>query len=94
MTTPLEVLIASGRDVCRIEEVAQVLDMSRATAYRYAQSGDLPGLRKLGTSYRVSIAELARWAGVDPPPTRDDPGGQAEVVRVETSGGAPARSTS
>jgi excisionase family DNA binding protein len=47
-----------------VPEAALPLKLSRRRAYQLAQSGDLPGVRKLGPrSYRVSRAELEAYLG-------------------------------
>ena len=42
----------------RIEEAAQILGISRQTAYVLARNGELPGGRKLGGRFIVSKIEL------------------------------------
>jgi len=42
----------------RIEEAAQILGISRQTAYVLARNGELPGGRKLGGRLIVSKIEL------------------------------------
>ena len=44
-----------------IEEAAQLLGISRKTAYKYAKIGELPGVRLLGTRYKVSKKLLEDW---------------------------------
>jgi excisionase family DNA binding protein len=45
----------------RIEEAAVLLSMGRAKAYQMAQSGQMPGVVRMGRSVRVSAAVLRGW---------------------------------
>jgi excisionase family DNA binding protein len=49
-----------------VEEAARLLNISRTHAYLLAQRGELPGVRRLGATYRVSRIELFRWLGAGP----------------------------
>lgn len=51
--------------VTDVATVAPLIGKSRASTYRLAASGDLPGVRKLGSRYVVVTAELLRWLGLD-----------------------------
>ena len=46
-----------------IEEAAKILGIGRSLAYDLAQSGELPGARKLGGRYIVSRAALLAFLG-------------------------------
>ena len=49
------------QETLSIEEAAQLLGISRKTAYKYAKIGELPGVRLLGTRYKVSKKLLEDW---------------------------------
>jgi excisionase family DNA binding protein len=53
----LDELIASGRATCTIEEVAELLEVGRGTAYQAARVGQLPVMR-LGRRLLVSVPRL------------------------------------
>ncbi len=53
-----------GQVVTDVETAAKVLGRSKATGYRLAASGELPGVRRLGTRYVVVTAELLAWLGL------------------------------
>jgi hypothetical protein len=42
-------------DVQRLEWGADQLDISKASAYRLAQRGELPGALKVGGQWRISV---------------------------------------
>lgn len=44
----------------RVQEIAQMVDVSMSTVYRAIEAGDLPAVR-IGRSTRVQGAELASW---------------------------------
>jgi excisionase family DNA binding protein len=46
-----------------VEEAAKILGIGRSLAYDLAQSGELPGARKLGGRYIVSRAALLAFLG-------------------------------
>ena len=53
-----------GRDlpaVLRVEELANLLRISRASAYRLVREGDIPGVRRIGRSVRISAAAVLHW---------------------------------
>ena len=47
--------------ILTIEEVAGFLRIGRATAYRAARRGELPGCVRLGKTLRVSRDRLLAW---------------------------------
>ena len=49
------------QETLSVEEAAQLLGISRKTAYKYAKIGELPGVRLLGTRYKVSKKLLEDW---------------------------------
>jgi excisionase family DNA binding protein len=53
-----------------IAEAAEQLNVSRATAYRLVQAGELPALR-VGHSLRIDPSEMNAWLYGDHP--REDP---------------------
>ncbi|MGA2531315.1 MAG: helix-turn-helix domain-containing protein [Acidimicrobiales bacterium] len=55
----LSELIASGRATCTIEEVADLLEVGRGTAYQAARDGQLPVMR-LGRRVLVSVPQLVQ----------------------------------
>ncbi|WP_102161257.1 helix-turn-helix domain-containing protein [Zhihengliuella halotolerans] len=48
-----------------VDSAAGALGISRSHAYRLARTGELPGVRKLGDRYVVSIKELDRFIDGD-----------------------------
>jgi excisionase family DNA binding protein len=44
-----------------VEQVADLLGISRAKAYQLIASGELPGIVRIGRSVRVSRASLEAW---------------------------------
>jgi excisionase family DNA binding protein len=46
-----------------VEEAAKILGIGRSLAYDLAQSGELPGARRLGGRYIVSRAALLTFLG-------------------------------
>jgi hypothetical protein len=61
---------AQGRPSRRASEsvrwAAQMAGISTSFAYQLAREGRLPGVRRLGTRYIVSVAAFLRWLGDDP----------------------------
>tara|TARA_Y100001951_G_scaffold18829_1_gene14079 strand:+ start:124 stop:330 length:207 start_codon:yes stop_codon:yes gene_type:complete len=49
------------QETLSVEEAAKLLGISRKTAYKYAKIGELPGVRLLGTRYKVSKKLLEDW---------------------------------
>jgi excisionase family DNA binding protein len=45
----------------RVARAADLLGVSRSTAYALANAGTLPGVTKLGSRFVVRTAVLARW---------------------------------
>ncbi|GHH62367.1 helix-turn-helix domain-containing protein [Lentzea cavernae] len=60
-----------GPALVSIPEAARLLGISRASAYRYADSGQLPGARRLGRRVFVVRARLIEFLEAE----RDDAGG-------------------
>jgi len=44
-----------------VARAADLLGISRSTAYALARTGDLPGVTRLGTRFVVRTAVLGRW---------------------------------
>lgn len=53
-------MLSQGRALLRVEEVAQLLGISRARAYAMAADGRLPSVT-IGRSRRVPVRELEAW---------------------------------
>jgi len=49
------------RLLLKIEEAGNLLGFSRAKAYQMANSGELPGVLRIGRSVRVNAASLRAW---------------------------------
>jgi len=47
-------------DVALLPWAAEQLGISKATAYRLAATGSIPGLFKVGSQYRVSVPRVLR----------------------------------
>jgi len=45
----------------KINEVAEVLQVSKTTAYRLVQVGDLPAVRFAGATVRVRVEDLEKF---------------------------------
>jgi excisionase family DNA binding protein len=58
-----------------LETAAALLSISRSRCYALARAGELPGLLKLGSTWRVSRARLEQWISA-----------QIETPAVEKSG--------
>jgi excisionase family DNA binding protein len=56
-----------GRATCRVEEAAEVLGISRGTAYQAARTGQLPVL-SLGRRVLVSVPRLLTMLGANESP--------------------------
>ena len=54
-----------SQPVTDVDTAARLLDRSRATGYRLAASGELPGVRRLGSRYVVVTSELLAWLGLN-----------------------------
>lgn len=46
-------------------DAGQALGLQRSATYAAAQAGNIPGLLRIGRSYRVATAELRRVLGLD-----------------------------
>ena len=53
-----------GRDVCSVEEAAEILEISRGSAYKAARSGEIPAIR-VGARYVIPVRRLASMLGED-----------------------------
>jgi len=49
------------QETLSVAEAAALLGLTRKTAYKYAKTGELPGVRRLGTRYKVSKKLLEDW---------------------------------
>lgn len=47
--------------VLTVEELAALLRINRNTAYKYVHDGTVPGVRRIGTSLRISRAAVLEW---------------------------------
>jgi excisionase family DNA binding protein len=65
----LDELIREEHPTISVERAAEYLSLGRSLAYRLAKSGELPGVRRFGRLYRVSVAELRRSLGIEEPPS-------------------------
>ena len=57
-------MASTNADFVETISVAQagvLLGISRKTAYKYAKTGELPGVRKLGWRYKVAKHKLEEW---------------------------------
>lgn len=48
-----------------VARAAQILGIGKTTAYRSAQQGDLPGVRRVGGRLVVAVPDLERFLGVE-----------------------------
>ena len=53
--------IKAFQETLSVDEAAVLLGISRKTAYKLAKVGELPGVRMLGTRYKVSKKLLEDW---------------------------------
>lgn len=44
-----------------VEELAELLRISRGNAYRMVRDGQVPGVRRIGRSVRISAAAVLEW---------------------------------
>ena len=63
MTTPATTDPSTLPAVLTIEEVARLLRISRGAAYQAARRGELPGVRRVGRTLRVSRDAVLSWLG-------------------------------
>jgi excisionase family DNA binding protein len=50
-----------GKLLIKVEEAGKLISVGRAKAYQMAQSGEMPGVVRMGRSVRVSAAALGDW---------------------------------
>jgi excisionase family DNA binding protein len=50
-------------DVLTVDELAELLRVERKTAYAAIARGDIPGVRRLGRTIRISRASVLEWLG-------------------------------
>ena len=63
----------SGRATCTFDEALPAVgNVSRATFYRAAAAGEVPGVLKLGRKRLLSIPVLLEWLGVPTDDLRGD----------------------
>ena len=48
-------------EVMKLEQVQKKIQISRATFFRLVQSGNLPGAKKVGDSWRISRDQLRKY---------------------------------
>jgi excisionase family DNA binding protein len=49
-----------------IRQAAEFFKIHANTAYRYAKAGRLPGLRRVGRRWLVSVSEVEKFLGLQP----------------------------
>ncbi|MGD0984476.1 MAG: helix-turn-helix domain-containing protein [Acidimicrobiales bacterium] len=64
MTAGLTIGDLQGRDVCTVEELSQVLGLSRGATYAAVRAGELPALR-VGGRWIVPVRQIAALLGAD-----------------------------
>lgn len=55
--SPLESLIAEGRDTLSVGEAGRILGLSRSFAYEKVRDGSIPSIR-IGRKYLVPVVQL------------------------------------
>lgn len=63
MTAPAPTDPSTLPVVLTVEEVARLLRISRGAAYQAARRGELPGVRRVGRTLRVSRDAVLDWLG-------------------------------
>jgi excisionase family DNA binding protein len=71
----IDAILADGRLVMTLEEVAKVLRISRSSAYMAARTGDLP-VRRVGRRILVPVPMLRAWLGYEGPRLLGPPSGR------------------
>lgn len=66
MTDPATNTVEDTPATISVEEAAARLGIGRQLAYRLARSAELPGVLRLGSRYRVSVARLDAALGQAP----------------------------
>lgn len=56
--TPAE---TSGAAVLTVDELASLLRVNRDTAYRAVRAGEIPGVRRIGKTIRISRDAVLEW---------------------------------
>ena len=57
----MEATKSTEKLLLKIDEAADLLSMGRAKAYQMAQTGEMPGVVRMGRSVRVSAQALREW---------------------------------
>ena len=63
MTAPVPADLSNLPPVLTVEEVAKLLRISRGAAYQAVRRGELPGVRRVGRTLRVSRDAVLSWLG-------------------------------
>jgi hypothetical protein len=58
-------LAAAGRLTVSVPEAGAILGLGRTRAFEMARDGSLPGIRRLGRRWIVSLPELCAYLGAD-----------------------------
>jgi excisionase family DNA binding protein len=59
-TFDLVAFLTGQRKAMKVEDVAELLDVSKQAVYEYVKKGSLPAL-KLGSTIRLNPRDVARW---------------------------------
>lgn len=62
MAPTISSLLEQGVDFCSVEQLGQVLHISRGLAYEGVRNGDIPAVR-VGSRWLVPVRRLAALAG-------------------------------
>lgn len=60
-TTPTEAAPTTTSAVLTVDELADLLRVERKSAYAAIARGEIPGVRRIGRTLRVSRAAVLRW---------------------------------
>jgi excisionase family DNA binding protein len=52
---------APNREILTVDELADFLRLNRKTVYEAIDRGDIPGVRRIGESYRIHRATVLEW---------------------------------
>lgn len=58
---PAEASVSSEFAVVTVEELAALLRVNRKTVYDALSRGEIPGARRVGTTYRILRAAVIDW---------------------------------